>query len=284
MSSSALAAIAAEHGLTRVGVRPGLADYVRQAWGRRHFAYSLAASKAYARNQGSWLGQAWAVLTPVLWAVVYLLVFGVVLSTDRGVDNFAGFLVVGVFLYHFSASAIQNGSRAVTGNRELIGSLQFPRALLPVATVLAELYTLLPALLVLLVIVPVTGEPLQASWLLLVPAVALQWAFGTGVAFVCARAVTEVRDLARLVPFVLRVAMYTSGVFFAIDHYVGDPTAAAILRHQPIAIYLELGRAALLSGVDASAATWLWGLGWALGALLVGFVFFWRGEERYARG
>ena len=85
-------------------------------------------------------------------------------------------------------------------------------------------------------------------------------------------------------PFVLRVAMYTSGGFFAIDHYVGDPTAAAILRHQPIAIYLELGRAALLSGVDASVATWLWGLGWAVGALVVGFVFFWRGEERYARG
>ena len=279
-----LAAIAAEHGLARVGVRPDLAEYLRQVWRRRHFAYALASSKAYSRNQGSYLGQAWAVLTPVMWAAVYLLVFGVVLSTDRGVENFAGFLVIGVFLYHFSASSIQNGSKAITGNRELIGSLSFPRALLPVATVLADLITLLPALLVLLVLVPLTGEPLQASWLLLAPAVALQWVFGTGLAFLFARAVADVRDLARLVPFVLRVAMYTSGVFFSISHYVDNPTAAAVLQHQPIAIYLELGRAALLTGVETSATTWLWGLGWAVAAVAVGLVYFWRGEERYARG
>lgn len=279
-----LAAIAAEHGLARVGVRPDLAEYVRQVWRRRHFAVALAASKAYSRNQGSYLGQAWAVLTPILWAAVYLVVFGVVLSTDRGVDNFAGFLVIGVFLYHFSASSIQNGSKSITGNRELIGSLSFPRALLPIATVLADLLTLLPALLVLLFLVPLTGEPLQASWLLLAPAVALQWVFGTGLAFLLARAVADVRDLARLVPFVLRVAMYTSGVFFSISHYVDDPTIANVLQHQPIAIYLELGRAALLSGVETSVGTWLWALGWAVAAVLVGFVYFWRGEERYARG
>ena len=209
-------------------------------------------------------------LTPLLWAGVYLLVFGVVLSTNRGVDNFAGFLVIGVFLYHFSASSIQQGSKAITGNRDLIGSLQFPRALLPMATVLAELVTLLPALVVLLVLVPLTGEPVQASWLLLVPAVALQWLFGTGVAFLLARAVSEVRDLARLVPFALRVLIYTSGVFFSINHYVDNPTAVAVLEHQPIAIYLELGRAALLSGVHTGVDTWLWGIGWAVAAALGG--------------
>lgn len=281
---SNLAAIAAEHGLVRVGVRPGLRDYVAETWRRRHFAVGLASSKAYSRNQGSYLGQLWAVLTPLLWAGVYLLMFGVVLNTSRGVDNYPGFLVTGVFLFHYSSSAIQNGSKAITGNRELIGSLQFPRALLPVATVLAELFTLLPALAVLFVIVPATGEPVQASWLLLLPAVALQTVFGAGIAFICARLVADVRDFARLVPFVLRVLMYTSGVLFSIDHYVGKDAVATVLQHQPIAIYLEIGRAALLTGVEASAATWLWAVGWAVLAAVGGLVFFWRAEERYGRG
>lgn len=281
---SSLAAIAAEHGLTRVGVRPSLRDYVRQVWDRRHFAVAMAGSKAYARNQGGYLGQLWAVLTPLLWAGVYLVMFGVVLETDRGVANYPGFLVIGVFLFHFASSSIQNGSKAVTGNLELIGSLQFPRAVLPIATVLAELFTLLPSLAVLLVLVPITGDPVQASWLLLPFAVGLLWLFGTGLALICARAVAQARDLARLVPFVLRVLMYGSGVFFSINHYVENPAVASALQHQPIAVYLELGRGVLLADVPLPAETWLWGVGWAAATLVGGFIYFWHAEERYGRG
>jgi teichoic acid transport system permease protein len=279
-----LATLAAEHGLARVGVRPPLATYVRQLWRRRHFALALGASRAYSKNQATYLGQLWALLNPVLWAGVYLLVFGVLLRTSRGVDNFVGFLVVGVFLFHFTSASIQTGSSAVVGNQGLIASLQFPRALLPFAAVYAELLTLLPALLVLFVLVPSSGEPLQASWLLLPAAVTLQWVFGTGVAFVAARLVSQVRDFKQLVPFVLRALMYVSGVFFSIDHYVGSGTAGAVLAHQPVAIYLELGRACLLTGVHATPALWLWGAGWAVATFAVGFVFFWRGEARYGRG
>ena len=278
------AELAVRHGLTRVGVRPPLPAYVRSLWGRRHFAVSLAGAKAYARNQGSYLGQVWALLTPLLWAGVYLLVFGVLLGTSRGVENFVGFLVVGVFLFHFTSASVVAGSRAVVGNLSLIASLQFPRALLPVAAVLAELFTLIPALLVLLVLVPLSGEPVQASWLLFPAAVTLQWVFGTGVALVAARLVAEVRDVKQLIPFVLRILMYVSGVFFSIDHYVGSGQAATVLTHQPVAVYLELGRACLLTEVTAPASTWLWGAGWAVAALVLGFVYFWRSEARYGRG
>ena len=278
------AELAARHGLTRVGVRPSLPAYVRSLWARRHFAVSLAGAKAYARNQGSYLGQLWALLTPLLWAGVYLLVFGVLLGTSRGVENFVGFLVVGVFLFHFTSASVAAGSRAIVGNQSLITSLQFPRALLPVATVLAELFTLLPALLVLVVLVPLSGEPVQASWLLFPAAVTLQWVFGTGIALIAARLVAEYRDVKQLVPFVLRILMYVSGVFFSIDHYVGSGEAATVLTHQPVAIYLELGRAGLLGEVTASLSVWLWGVGWAVGTFVLGFVYFWRSEARYGRG
>ena len=29
---------------------------------------------------------------------------------------------------------------------------------------------------------------------------------------------------------------------------------------------------------------WLWGIGWAIVALVVGFVFFWEAETKYGRG
>lgn len=279
-----LAALARAHGLARVGVRPPLPAYVRDLWQRRHFALALGAARAYSRTSSTWLGQLWALLTPLLWAGVYFLVFGLLLDTSRGVPNYVGFLVVGVFLFHFSSASINAGAGAVVGNQGLIASLRFPRALLPVAAVWSELLLLLPALAVLVVLVPLSGEPLQASWLLLPLAVALQWLFGTGVAFIAARLVAQVRDLRQLVPFVLRVLMYVSGVFFSLDHYVGSGVAGEVLRRQPVAVFLELGRAVLLSDITAPWSLWAWAAGWAVGTFLVGFVFFWRAEARYGRG
>ena len=104
----------------------------------------------------------------------------------------------------------------------LITSLHFPRALLPVATVLAELFTLLPALLVLVVLVLLVGRAAAV----VLAAVRRRPSLLMGVLHrhgVHRRPPGRgVRDLAQLVPFVLRVLMYVSGVFFSIDHYVGS--------------------------------------------------------------
>ena len=62
---------------------PGLAE-ISLGTAYHKITDSSAASKAYARNQAGYLGQVWAVLTPALWAGVYLLVFGVVLDLAGG--------------------------------------------------------------------------------------------------------------------------------------------------------------------------------------------------------
>lgn len=278
------AELAAAYGLVKVGGRPPLGEYLRTLWQRRHFAITLARSKAYARNQLSYLGQLWNILTPVLWASVYLFVFGFLLSTDQGVANYPAFLVVGVFLFRFNSSAMTTGGRAIIGNESLITSLQFPRALLPAATVLSELFTLLPAIGVLLVIVTLTGETPDWQWLLLPVAVLMQWVFSTGVALTVARLVAEVRDVTNLIPFVIRALMYVSGVFFSIDHYAGDGPIGHVLAYQPVAVYIDLGRAAMLHEVPIEGSMWLAGALWALAFLVLGFLFFWRGEEKYGRG
>lgn len=282
--TSSAAELAARHGLVRTGSRPPFFSYLREAWRRRHFAFTLATSRAYARNQNSYLGQLWAVLTPLLWAGVYLFIFGFLLDTSRGVDNFIGFLVIGVFLFRFTSSALSAGAGGVVRHQAIITSLQFPRVLLPLSVVFAELLTLLPALVVLLVLVPATGEPLALRWLLLPVAVLLLFLFATGAALVLARLVAQVRDVANLMPFVIRGLMYVSGVFFSVEHYAGSGALGQLLVYQPVAVYLQLGRSALLAETPLDGVLWAWGAGWAALALVVGLVVFWQGEERYGRG
>ncbi|NLY95594.1 MAG: ABC transporter permease [Myxococcales bacterium] len=273
-------------------MRPTLREYIRSTWQRRDFARTLATSNAIAENQNSYLGQIWAVLTPLMNAFVYVLIFGLILKITRGQENGVGFIVVGTFMYRFFSESASGGAKSVQKNLNLVRALHFPRSLLPISTVMSNLASLVPAIFVMCVIValsgflpPVTFGGVDWEWLLIVPAVALLYVFNLGVAFILARVVERIPDLGNLLPFVLRVLLYASGVIFAIDRYIPNETLAAVMGYQPVAVYLNLARQALLNepNIPLDGTMWLFGLGWAVLAFVLGFIFFWRAEARYGR-
>ncbi|QFU99088.1 hypothetical protein KDY119_02614 [Luteimicrobium xylanilyticum] len=294
-SSEALRQIAVSAGLAPMGVRPPLGQYLRDLWSRRAFLWELSSSKAYARNRNSYLGQAWSVLTPLLSAAVYIIIFGIVLNTTRGVENAIGFILVGTFMFRFFEHAVSGGGKAIRGNTSLVRAVRFPRAVLPISVVLSELVTLGPALVVMLVVTYLSGlgefpkfayVPVSWRWLLLPLAIMLLAFFNVGCAFIMARWVARAPDIQNLIGFVMRFVMYASGVIFSIDHYFKDhPGVGWVLQRQPVAVYLELTRACVLHEptIPLTWQTWAWGVGWAALFAIGGFLYFWRGEERYGR-
>ncbi|REF37502.1 ABC transporter permease [Thermasporomyces composti] len=278
------AELAARYGLRPSSARPPLATYVRQLWQRRHFIVAFATSRTVSQYSGARLGQLWQVLTPLLNAAVYYLLFGVLLGTRRNIDNFTAFLVTGVFLFTFSQRSVTAGARAISGNLRLIRALHFPRAALPISSTLVELQQMLISVCVLGLIVLLTGEPLTWRWLLVIPVLTLQTLFNLGISLAIARVGAKIPDITQLLPFVTRTWLYMSGVFFSIyDRVPAGPIREAMLAN-PAAVYIELTRGLLLEGHYVPSHTWVLGVAWALVTLVGGFLFFWAAEERYGRG
>lgn len=225
----------------------------------------------------------WIVLRPLIQAAVYGTVFTLLLPRDTRPGNFVAFLVVGIFAFQFFGSCLNQGSRAVTSNLGLVRTLRFPRALLVLATIGTRALGLGPMLAVLVVLVLATGEPLTWRWLQLPLAFGLLVVFCLGVALVAARLTIHVRDLSEVLPFVVRLLFYTSGVFYSIERTVEGSLLRTLLEVNPVATYLALPRGAVMQDLPADPWRWAAGAGWAVGALLVGYVFFWAGEERYGR-
>ncbi|WP_030355205.1 ABC transporter permease [Streptomyces scopuliridis] len=283
--------LAAKYGLSVSGARPGLRDYIRQLWGRRHFILAFSQAKLTAQYSQAKLGQLWQVATPLLNAFVYYLIFGLILGTKKGIpqDVFVPFLVTGVFVFTFTQSSVMAGVRAISGNLGLVRALHFPRASLPVSFSLQQLQQLLFSMIVLVVVAVAFGSYPALSWLLVVPALALQFVFNTGLALIMARLGSKTPDLAQLMPFVMRTWMYASGVMFSIPLMLeGRPSwIADVLQYNPAAVYMDLVRYALIDGYGSSnlpAHVWLVALVWAVLLGVVGFVYFWKAEERYGRG
>jgi len=278
--------LAARYGLAQSGARPTLTAYIKALWGRRHFIVEYARARNQAQYTDTALGQVWQILTPVLNAAVFYLIFGILLKTSRGVHNYISFLVVGVFIFTYTQRAVLSGSRSIAGNLGLVRALHFPRATLPLASTVMELQQLLVSVAVLCVIVLATGEPLTLKWLLLIPALLLQTLFNCGLALIFARITSRVRDMEQLLPFALRTWMYASGVFFVIHTFAQTVPLAAqvVLKGNPAAVYIELVRGSLMSSHPAALYEWPLAVFWAVATFAVGFVYFWRAEEQYGRG
>ncbi len=288
-SAQSPTALAARFGLRPAGQRPTLANYTRQLWSYRHFIASFANAKLVASFTSARLGRLWQVLTPLTNAAIYFVIFGVVLNTRAGIPNFIAYLCTGLFVFTFTQTVVQSGTQSITSNLGLIRALHFPRASLPIAVTLTQFQHLIASIAVLIGIVLVTGEPVTFLWLLAVPALLLQSVFNGGLALAVARLGAKVADLKQIMPFVMRTWMYASGVLYSVDMFADNlpPAVAQLMQLNPLLIYIELVRHALLENAPlASPPTQLWllGAGWALLAGIGGFVYFWRGEEEYGRG
>ncbi|QOC92785.1 ABC transporter permease [Micromonospora craniellae] len=289
-SGLTLAQLAARHGLRVAGERPSFRRYSGELWRYRHFITAYANAKLTASFSNARLGQLWQVLTPLSNAAVYYLIFGVVLEQNRDIPNFIAYLTTGLFIFNFTQTTVQQGTQAISGNLGLIRALHFPRACLPLAITATQFQQLLGSLLVLVGIVVVTGEPITLMWLMLVPAVLLQTVFNAGLTMAMARLGAKASDLKQVMPFVLRAWMYGSGVLYSVELFSNNLPgwAVGIVQFNPMLVYIELARTALLEQApllnDSLLLTWLIAAGWAVVMGIGGYLFFWRGEQEYGRG
>jgi teichoic acid transport system permease protein len=319
-----LGELAAQHGLRPSAERPPALSYIRSLWQRRHFILAFATAQNIAMYTEARLGQLWQILTPLLNAGVYYLIFGVLLHLSRGTPNYLDFVITGVFVFNFTQRSFITTSTVITENLHLIRALRFPRAALPLGYVMIELQQMMLSLLVLAAILLCTGEGISAYWLLAIPVLALQTAFNIGCGLASARLGANVNDYSQLLPFLMRTWLYVSGVIFQISTLdISSSTLKAVLALNPAAIYITLMRQALMvtqresqpgaqpynegkctywrtnlstikgSKLDWSAYChpltseshyWYYGIAWAALALVVGFWFFWRAEAHYGRG
>ncbi|MGL3806084.1 ABC transporter permease [Paeniglutamicibacter sp. R2-26] len=277
------AEFAEQHNLHRVGARPSLGSYLKQAWARRDFAYELARSRIQATNQQNRLGMLWVVLRPTLNALMYGAIFGILQGGNKPAD-FPVFVVIGVFLFEFFADSMGQGAKSITGNASLVQSLAFPRITLPIATVLQQFLTLMPMLGVMFIYCMILGTTPKWSWFMLLPLLVIFTLFNTGIALICARITVHVRDFTQFIPLITRMLMYTSGVLFSVDKLLKSmPILETLFDFHPIYQALQIARGSIMNNVEYPAFYWLVLSAWAIVAFVGGVVYFWTAEERYGR-
>ncbi|WP_271403660.1 ABC transporter permease [Kocuria palustris] len=270
--------------LMAVGARPPLGEYLRRLWDARHFVLYDARVRLSVSQEHTILGKVWLILNPMLLGFTFFLIFGLLLGTDRGIENFLGYLIIGLMMFLYTARSFTAGARSVSSGKNLIRGFSFPRAALPLGVVIREamsqLYVLVAMFLFLIIAPP--AEPITPLWLLIVPIFVLQTIFNWGAGMLLAPLVHRIPDVANLIQLGTRLWLYASGLFYDPSRFTDNPTILMLFHLNPLYQVLQMARGAILYAQAPPVSSWLILAAWAVGALVIGMLVFWWNEESYA--
>jgi ABC-2 type transport system permease protein/lipopolysaccharide transport system permease protein len=241
---------------------------------------TLVGRELKGRYRGSALGFLWSLVQPLLLLAVYSFVFGLVMRPRAGgVEPYPLFVVCGLFPWIWFATALQEGTVALTAGAGLIRRAVFPVELLPVVPVLANLVHLLLALPIVgvaLVVGRWQGATVGGWGALALPAVlALELPLVAGLALGLAALHAHFKDVRDLLGSVLTLLFFLTPVIYPLEALDGLPKLGWLVRLSPATPFTLAYQRALFDGAwpepelwTAMAAASL--VGWALGAWIFG--------------
>jgi teichoic acid transport system permease protein len=272
--------------LIDIGRPLSLRAYLAELWRHRSLIMELARADLRQRHVDTALGNVWYFLNPLLLTGIYFWIFVIILETTRNLDKveFLPYLAISVGLFQFSQRATMSGAKSLILNQRLVRLIRFPRAVLPISGVVAELGAVGPALVVGMAVAIIAGEPPGFDWLLVIPAAALLALFVMGLTLIAARLSEASGDILNLLPWLFRILFYLSGVIYSVDKFITQEWQRNLFLLNPLHPLLSLVRYPIVPEASPIDGTiFAVAVGWTVVALTLGMWFFRRGEADYGR-
>lgn len=191
-------------------------------------------------------------------------------------SNFTVFLFIGILAWNFTAGAVMSGMTALLGNASIAKKIYFPREVLPISTVLAQLVNFLLALIPLVFVMLFTGL-IPTFYVVLLPIIIFFHAlFLIGLALIFSQVLLKFRDLGIIMEVLLQAWMFLSPVFYSMQQVYKD-SAQLVYWLNPMASFIESYRTLLFFNYPPDFGFTIRTCSYGLITFVIGFAFFmWR--------
>ena len=226
---------------------------------------------------GHVLGYFWSLLEPLALTGIFYLVF-IILRGDS--DTLLPLkIMIGILIFTAFSKTLSSCTSCLVSNSALIQQVYFPREIFPTAISGFRLATLCLSILIIFPYMFYENLPITKYMLLLPISMICSILMAQGFGMMTASIQVRIRDTKQIIDLILRAAFFLSGVFFGAEHIPPEHLDTFLLN--PIAVFLEMGRAAVLG--DMSLLTWeqiFRSIGVALSAFVFGSIIFIQSERK----
>ena len=249
-----------------------ISDLIRS----RHLLHLLVKRDLNARYRRAYLGYAWAVLEPLLLAVVYTFIFTILVGSSD--PMYAVKIIIGIIGWTLFARSLTTSAKSLSTS---INLFQFARVPKTVFATSGTLTTALLAVISLTSILPfffIYDLSISVDLLLI-----FFWMFvltftGWGLGLLIAPISCKIPDILNIVNFLVRAGFFLSPVMWTYDMFsnrFGESWHALVAHLNPTVVPITKMRDALL-GEPSSVPSYAYAMcfGFALGSYILGSIVF----------
>jgi len=188
--------------------------YFRDIWEYRELLLFMAWRDLLVRYKQTIIGLAWAILRPLLTMLAFTIIFGKIAKLPSGGIPYPLLVLAAALPWQFIANSLAESSGSLVLNAQVITKVYFPRTIVPVAAILANLadVVITTALLMIFMVFYGMAPGVELLALPLFAGIAFVLALGTGLLFAALN--TMYRDFRYIVPFIVQFGLYISPVGF----------------------------------------------------------------------
>lgn len=183
-------------------------------WQYRELLYFLVWRDLKVRYKQTIIGVGWAVLQPLVTAIIFTVIFGVLAKVPSDGLPYPIFAYSALLPWNYFASALQRCVHSVVGDSALVSKVYFPRLILPLAGTVSGLVDFLISFTIVIAMMAYYGISLTWSVatlpLFLIMALCTALAVGLWLAALNVR----YRDVGYTTPFLIQVWMYASPIVY----------------------------------------------------------------------
>lgn len=220
---------------------------------------------------GTVFGYLWSLVRPLMLFGVLLFVFTQVFKIGSELHNYPVLLLLGIVQYTFFQEATSNAVTSVVAQEGVVRKTQFPRLVIPLATVLTAFFNFCLNLVVVLVFVLAWGVDPQWTWLLFPLPVAALFVLTTAVSMTLSVLYVRFRDVAIIWTVVAQMLFYATPILYplGLEGFLSE-RVENLLMLNPLAVIFEQVRVWVL---EPSAPTPAAAAGGALHLLPAAAIF-----------
>jgi len=249
-----------------------------------HLLLELVARDLKVRYVGSIFGPVWAILTPLLWVLIYTFVFSVVLriplvGEPKGI-NFPEYLLAAFLPWIAIQEGISRSTTCLSDNAAMIKKTVFPKRTLVATVVLAAVVNELIGLTLYAGYLLWRGH-LSLPWLAFaIPLLGIQIAATYGIGCLLAGTQVFLRDASQLVGLGLAMLGFLTPIFYPVS--IVPLRFRWVVNANPLAHLIEGFRDVFFRHTWPGAGSLVYLVVFATAAVFFGSLLFGKGEPHFA--
>ena len=201
---------------------------------------------------GSVLGYLWQIGRPLMLFGVYYVVFTQFVQLAEDVRYYPPLLLSGIMIYQFFSEVTSGAVPSVLARENLVRKIHFPRIVIPLAVVVTAALNLTVNSAAVAVFMAASGVPVRASWLMMIPVLALLLVLVTGLAMLLSALFVRYRDVEPIWDVLATAAFYATPILYPLEA-VEIEWAHELIMYSPLAVVVQEMRHSVFDPSAASA-------------------------------